>query len=928
MGFTKNWFFFFNTRISNYLDEVLLPCAIVKLCYVKPKIGIKEVNILEESRNNKTIKVIRSSSPFSRTYTIQLEAPGIPEYKDFYKEHDVIMKMVTYRENKLITSNNLIIHNKFSFFGYKIFEFSLKYCTEEGKNKITKEIIFFGPETKNSYFEEIVYSKNFFNCSLDMFNYAYLKEIKVGNKTYDAEVSLSKVNHVIKISHNHLVYKNNKNVVTHIDCIYNTPDGSIIYRKRYLKKRVLNRMTKKKRSIDKNLTKSSTNIRIFFFYLIIFILISASILSSFAFFWYVIRKKISLYIKMKRTRKLYPNIYSFWNIIINETLKEYCKNIYNAFCPIGDKSSGNTDTITLFGEEEGESITIVADDLFEHKLVKCYFDIECLVHAYYLNDASPVRRYILSEGPNNDTVQYFFKMLYMEDVGSVISITNISNGNADSQFCWPSEKVTFNGLSIELHDCYTSNSSSIAEYNYMLTLDNGVPKVVKIFQEKNWKEYDIPTSTKNIIKLYKSASLNGKNKPFLIHSSHGTTPGVFIFTYFACLIENMLNDWTLDNPTEILKNIKKECIGGNISDREYAFIIASLIDYFCEEKILVIRKNEYNNFYKDFDEYMIEWKINKDDNNKEVCHLLTFMLVINKYKLMDLCQQMLRTQLLTKNVLKDRCKLFFKILEEKKQKKIRYGKVFCLDHSAVLIRNKPITDIGSFIHANKIIYSIKDDKKRKLILCQAPLEETIDDMYDMLYRYNVGIIIVLLTPKEMNGSKPRWVPYFPIHQNQMITNTYIINRKGRKDSDKNNILEIDLNINPVNNQNESTSLRIYHYGKWYEKCKAPKIDDVLELVRRIMNDTNNNRYIVIHCNDGVGRAGTFALIIHMIDLINKKGMFSPMKSLNFLRKYRHGCVKMEEQIIFAILVIVEYFKDKLMACNSKIVSNFENMIFK
>uniref|UniRef100_A0A0N4Z429 Protein-tyrosine-phosphatase n=1 Tax=Parastrongyloides trichosuri TaxID=131310 RepID=A0A0N4Z429_PARTI len=562
-------------------------------------------------------------------------------------------------------------------------------------------------------------------------------------------------------------------------------------------------------------------------------------------------------------RAKYPNVFVFWENVKVQSIRQYSKMVSDEKY-VCEKTKQTKIIKTL----ESEDVVIDSgEDPFNETLVKCSKEIGNKIQAHYVSDVSPKRTYIISDGPRKESIMHFFKMLFLENV-------------------------------------------------------------VHIFHISDWKEFDLPIFPKSIIELYKGVSEVAGDKTVLVQNSRGVEPRVFIFVYFRCILEKMITDGTTSNPMEIVKMVRERCQGGNISVSEYSFLITSLITYFFENGFLVDKSDERIKLRSDFDDFMYEARYVENDVDKNLVPLVRFIKATDAGKLLDIVKESRDVQKVrNKCVTREKCRRFFAVLRDPKLKgRIRYDSVSCLDNASVFIGDGPTFELSSFIHANEMIYDIKGGFKRKIIMCQAPVPETFEHMYDMIFKYNVGIIVILVSSAEAKIKPPKWSPYLPAKDKKLESKSYIIIGKGGSRTDELSITETNYTIAQKSDDKKFINFKVYHYETWPDGSVPKTPISVLELYKRIISDNEANRNIIIHCSAGIGRTGTLALIILMIDTIYSSKSFNPIKSLDFLRKHRFRAVQTDSQFLFAITIVLEVFKDDLIKIDSRLYSGFVETI--
>uniref|UniRef100_A0A0N4ZDP4 Protein-tyrosine-phosphatase n=1 Tax=Parastrongyloides trichosuri TaxID=131310 RepID=A0A0N4ZDP4_PARTI len=957
--YTKQLFYFFDKEKILTTSEIVVPCGVARIYGDAPKIIITD-HKMYASNKNKEIYVIPSRSQRKRAYELKLNVAGSSDFDNFYYEEKVSVQRMKYRDEKVEAYNDANFETSifFTVTGLEILKFSYSYLTHGGKYGYVSKTIFFGASNKKIIlpFETIDIGNGKKgiqpNCSTERLSYGFLVAIEANNVITKVNSSIPNGKLIDGFKKNGIFFAytrttNNSQFV--INCIYQTPDGTAEIRKVYIdkstyivhldknrglqiikkfKKEERQRGVKHIRESGKNfLTKVREKVGSPVFFganaLIGFIIV----ILSFLIYYLALRKILAKFFEEKRKRIKYPNIFHFWDAVTSQTLKEYSKIITD------DKYlSEKVKTIKIIKHLENEDANMdSADNLFKSTLINSYGNINGLIKAYYVRNVSPKRTYIISDGPRNHAVGEFFKMLFMEDVGVVVAIVykdfRYSNSNKKDVRYWPTKApVVYGNLTVEPFEEETHKGDINVRFSFRLFYESKKPKKLTIFHVSDWKEYDLPATTKYLTELYKSVSECADKVTILVHNSQSVGPRVFIYTFFSCIFERMIEDDTIDNPMEIIKEIREKCFGGNITRIEFGYIVTALIKNFFEKGYLVGNEAAKLKFIEDFDTYMYESRIAVSNISVEFNEMLKFLWVSDRLKIAELINQCKRVQVDPIDVLEKKCQRHLAVSQSYYKDKLRYPGVYCLDNTAVYVSGFPKTDLRSFIHANEMIYDIGGGKKRKIIMCQAPVSTSIEDMLDVLYNYKVGIIVILVNPGELITKPPKWIKYLPTKEIIFRQGDYAITKAQYKPADNYNISEMNCKIYCNTDGSQDVSFRVYHYETWPDKSVPKKTDDVLKLLRRVMRDPFSDRHIVIHCSAGIGRTGTFALALLMIDTVQAHGWFNPIKSLDFLRKHRHRAVQTDSQFAFAIALVLHYFRKEIINIDKKLLDDFEKSL--
>ena len=153
---------------------------------------------------------------------------------------------------------------------------------------------------------------------------------------------------------------------------------------------------------------------------------------------------------------------------------------------------------------------------------------------------------------------------------------------------------------------------------------------------------------------------------------------------------------------------------------------------------------------------------------------------------------------------------------------------------------------------------------KSFIATQGPLDTTIDDFWQMIYQYNIQVIIMLCQLEE--NSKIKCEKYWEPN----CVNNYQLNLLNEFKIFDGIILrnfEIKKNSEDIFPR---TVIQL-HYTCW-EDHSAPDKDAFEKLLKLIdyMEQYKQNCPVLVHCSAGVGRTGTFLGIYNLNLEINKQ----------------------------------------------------------
>ena len=230
--------------------------------------------------------------------------------------------------------------------------------------------------------------------------------------------------------------------------------------------------------------------------------------------------------------------------------------------------------------------------------------------------------------------------------------------------------------------------------------------------------------------------------------------------------------------------------------------------------------------------------------------------------------------------------------------KNRYKNIFCYDHSRVKLT--PLDDShNDFIHANFIDGYTRD---KEYIATQGPLENTIDDMWRMVWEYKCTSIVMLTRCMENLKRKCTlyWVEegrkvFFQIAVTH-VSNTQLVDYSITK-----------LSVQPIDYTGEKLDVCLFQFISWPDFGTPDSPAALLHFRNKIReyHPYNSSNPMVVHCSAGVGRSGTFIALDMELQKAAMEDMINPFARVLELRDFRNYLVQTEGQYIFLHDAILE-----------------------
>ncbi|XP_063908279.1 receptor-type tyrosine-protein phosphatase S-like isoform X5 [Zophobas morio] len=225
--------------------------------------------------------------------------------------------------------------------------------------------------------------------------------------------------------------------------------------------------------------------------------------------------------------------------------------------------------------------------------------------------------------------------------------------------------------------------------------------------------------------------------------------------------------------------------------------------------------------------------------------------------------------------------------------KNRYNNVLPYDDTRVILQGN---SEGDYINAN---YVDGYDVPKAFIATQAPLASTVHDFWYMIWQENVKII-VMLTEIEENGSV-KSEKYWPEDNSRFRFGNFLVESVSRKSTSHYIHREFQVIFNK-----QSRLVDHFQYTAWPDHGVPLYVSEFVAFVKNVLK-MEQNTPVVVHCNAGCGRSGTYILCNILIKMGAKEKRLDFFGVLKRIRDQRAGLVSNVEQYIFSHQVILEYF---------------------
>ncbi|XP_033113884.1 tyrosine-protein phosphatase non-receptor type 23-like [Anneissia japonica] len=200
-----------------------------------------------------------------------------------------------------------------------------------------------------------------------------------------------------------------------------------------------------------------------------------------------------------------------------------------------------------------------------------------------------------------------------------------------------------------------------------------------------------------------------------------------------------------------------------------------------------------------------------------------------------------------------------------------------------------------------------------IIATQAPTSMTMLDFWTMVYENQVSVIAMLLS-KPPGKAKSDFVTYWPEQRGQIMRHGPIsVTLQATKTTDYH--VERLMTISHRETRQMKTFAHL-QFTAWPEFGVPSNSSSVLQFVGEVLNyhrqQRNTSVPIIVHCNGGVGRTGTFCTILAGVqEILAGSGIIDVPQIIKKQRQQRKWMVLEKEQLSFCFGAILSYAEQVL-----------------
>eukprot|EP00795_Rhopilema_esculentum_P014549 gene14549-5618_t len=493
------------------------------------------------------------------------------------------------------------------------------------------------------------------------------------------------------------------------------------------------------------------------------------------------------------------------------------------------------------------------------------------INANYIDGYKRPKAYIACQGTLTHTEDDFWRMIWEQDVQTIVMVTRcVEGGREKCSKYWPlSGSKRFDSMQVFTVERTEFPGYDISTLNVLNSREPGNEKFVRHFHFLEWPDHGVPESAPLLSFIRRvNESTPADAGPTVVHCSAGVgRTGTFI-VLDTCL-KKIANEGSLD-PFNFLRHIRTQRNFMVQTEGQFVFINETLLEFIKCGKTEVV-PNELRERIKWLKKPLPDGGIYLD---KEFQLLQEF----------SQSSQDFTTATAAYNKTKNR---FLTILPFEKTR--------------VVLRSIPGFPGSDYINANHIDgYS----KEKAFIATQAPIPNTVDDFWRMVWEQQSTTIACLI--KDSETARTRMHTYWPCEAKEaQKSGPLLIEMVAEHQQGDFIVREFK-----VTNSQRGTSRMIRHfqYTSWPDNGTPQNGAGIVDFIGQVQKwqQQTGDKVIIVHCSTGVGRSAVFIALCNLIERLKTENVIDVFRVVCKLKKERPGMVQTKGQYLFCHIALQDY----------------------
>ncbi|XP_058556976.1 receptor-type tyrosine-protein phosphatase C isoform X2 [Neofelis nebulosa] len=510
------------------------------------------------------------------------------------------------------------------------------------------------------------------------------------------------------------------------------------------------------------------------------------------------------------------------------------------------------------------------------------------INASYIDGFKEPRKYIAAQGPRDETVDDFWRMIWEQKATVIVMVTRCEEGNRNK--CaeyWPSMEEgtrTFGDVVVKITEYKRCPDYIIQKLNITNKKEKATGREVTHIQFTSWPDHGVPEDPHLLLKLRRrvNAFSNFFSGPIVVHCSAGVgRTGTYIG--IDAMLEGLEAENKVDVYGYVVKLRRQRCLMVQV-EAQYILIHQALVEYnqFGETEVSL----------SELHPYLLNMK--KRDPPSEPSPLEAEFQRLPSYRSW-------RTQHIGN--------------QEQNKSKNRNSNIIPYDFNRVPLKHElemskesehdseessdddsDSEETSKYINASFIMSYWKPEV---MIAAQGPLKETIGDFWQMIFQRKVKVIVMLTGLK--NGDQEVCAQYWGEGKQ-----TYGDIQVDMKDTNQSSAYTLRVFELRHSKRKDFRTVYQYQYNNWNVDELPPEPKELISMIQILKeklpkkNSTEGTKHhknvpLLIHCGDGSQQTGLFCALLNLLESAETEEVIDVFQVVKSLRRARPGMVPTFEQ---------------------------------
>ncbi|XP_051004271.1 receptor-type tyrosine-protein phosphatase C [Acomys russatus] len=521
------------------------------------------------------------------------------------------------------------------------------------------------------------------------------------------------------------------------------------------------------------------------------------------------------------------------------------------------------------------------------------------INASYIDGFKEPKKYIAAQGPRDETVDDFWRMIWEQKATVIVMVTRCEEGNrnkcAEYWPCMEEGTRAFRDIVVTINEHKRCPDYIIQKLNITHKKEKATGREVTHIQFTSWPDHGVPEDPHLLLKLRRrvNAFSNFFSGPIVVHCSAGVgRTGTYIG--IDAMLEGLEAEGKVDVYGYVVKLRRQRCLMVQV-EAQYILIHQALVEY-----------NQFGETEVNLSElHSCLQNMKKRDPPSDPSPLEAEYQRLPSYRSW-------RTQHIGN--------------QEENKKKNRNSNVVPYDFNRVPLKHEletskesePDSDESSdddsdseetskYINASFVMSYWKPEM---LIAAQGPLKETVGDFWQMIFQRKVKVIVMLteLTSGDQEVCAQYWGEGKQAHGDMEVV---------LKDTDKSSAYTLRTFELRHSKRKEPRTVYQYQCTTWSAEELPAEPKELVSMIRNLKQKLpkscpegmkyHKHAPILVHCRDGSQQTGLFCALFNLLESAETEDVVDVFQVVKSLRKARPGMVGTYEQYQFLYDTIASIF---------------------